>query len=116
MPTTPVGLQAKGYSVRATVRSKADSDKVGHLERLAAALPGESGAGGPRGLPAPSNLHGAVKMDAWALGRAWAAVPASEGALPAVLLLRRAARTVAPPPPSRLAGAGGGRPAGRGRL
>ncbi|KAL4443929.1 hypothetical protein ABPG75_011666 [Micractinium tetrahymenae] len=33
-------LLAKGYSVRATVRSKGDADKVGHLERLAAALPG----------------------------------------------------------------------------
>lgn len=33
-------LLAKGYSVRATVRSKSDEDKVGHLLRLAAALPG----------------------------------------------------------------------------
>ncbi|PSC68689.1 diaminohydroxyphosphoribosylaminopyrimidine deaminase [Micractinium conductrix] len=33
-------LLAKGYSVRATVRSKADTAKVAHLEALAAALPG----------------------------------------------------------------------------
>jgi hypothetical protein len=36
-------MQAKGYSVRATVRSKSDEDKVGHLLRLAAALPGGCG-------------------------------------------------------------------------
>lgn len=33
-------LLAKGYSVRATVRSRANTDKVAHLERLAEALPG----------------------------------------------------------------------------
>ena len=37
-------MQAKGYNVRATVRSKSDQEKVGHLTRLADALPGKLAA------------------------------------------------------------------------
>ena len=41
-------LQAKGYNVRATVRNRDDASRVGHLTRLAEALPGA--------LPAPELL------------------------------------------------------------
>lgn len=46
--------------MRATVRSKTDADKVGHLERLAAALPGEGTCKSCMICQSCTNLHNAA--------------------------------------------------------
>lgn len=58
---TPLTLrQAKGYAVRATVRDANDEAKVGHLRRLAAALPGSLELAEADLLAGPAGAAGAA--------------------------------------------------------